>query len=708
MRNQIKYKGEMLAEDSSILKPGGVLYDAKELRADALEANSLQLTVVSESGTIKDFDLNDKVEYFRDGRRRGIYYLQRVTRVGTKSYEIYALSAVGRLMTMRHAGGLYTGETAEKIAREICGDLPVIVESVYASRQVYGWLPYAIGGDGRSARDNLADLLFSIGAWLGTDENGVLRIEKLWNGIASVIDSGRVDARRNAEKTEKPVSAVAVTEHQFVPNTDETELFSGTAEQGKLVIFDAPMHDLSADGFTVLTSGANYAVLSAGTGTLTGQAYTHNTSIVTRAVTAGASENIVAVNDVTLISLVNSSDIAARMADYYAHRVSITVDVNPTLERAGHVVQIYHPWDRQLVTACIASRETKISGLLKSRTSALVNFTPPQPDAAQYYDQRIVLTGSGTWTVPEGVTEACVVLIGQGSPGSPGEDGEAGGGVRLIVTSDEQARGGTWSAPPGDPGKGGKGGLGGEGGKVLVAQVDISAGDSIAYTCGSDAVFGTRSSAEGASSDAGYTDAITGDVYAARGENGIDGAPGGKGGTANANGFTAGETGGSVGEKTGGPGATGLYTHTPEESSFFEGGQTTAYGGGAGGGASVSANGSAPPNSPSAYGGAGADAQAPAAPTKYGTGGHGGHGGGGGGSAGGVWARNGASQYSGTGQGYWAVAPGGAAGKGSLGTAGANSCIIIYLRIRGVGSAGALATNDPAWYLDRLGRRVIV
>ena len=418
--NTVKYKGELLAENERIsTDTPGVLGEYKELRADALEADTLDITVLSESGTIRNFKKNDKVEYFRSGSRVGVYYLQSVTRVGPKLYTLSALSAVGLLIVRPHRGGIYTGQPVAEVVAEICGDIPVLVETVYRGIKLYGWLPIA------SARDSLVQVLFAIGAWLHTDENGTLRVQKLWDGAASIIGPGSVHAANIQVKYLDPVSAVAVTEHQYIAGTEDVTLFEGTAQQGDVIEFDEPAHTLTAEGFTILESGANYAVLSAGTGKLTGKSYVHNRRVVTRTVTEGAAENVEEIADATLVSLVNSSAVAQRMAAYYACREQLTVDVNPAGEHAGHVVSLWNEWDKQQTLACIASRETKISGLLKSRTSALVGFLPPQPESSEYFDERVILTGSGEWTVPEGVTTYTRVLIGGGRGGSSGYRGES-------------------------------------------------------------------------------------------------------------------------------------------------------------------------------------------------------------------------------------------------------------------------------------------
>ena len=128
--------------------------------------------------------------------------------------------------------------------------------------------------------------------------------------------------------------------------------------------------------------------------------------------TAGAVENIKSVTDATLVSLVNSYAVAKRLADYYRCRETITNDIVSGHEKPGHVVSVYHPYDKKMVSACIQSLDTTMSATLKSSMEALVGFTPAHPEAAEYFDERVVLTGSGVWQVPENVTAITAVLIG--------------------------------------------------------------------------------------------------------------------------------------------------------------------------------------------------------------------------------------------------------------------------------------------------------
>lgn len=714
--NTVKYKGELLAEDERIsTDTPGVLGEYKELRADALEADTLDITVLSESGTIRSFKKNDKVEYFRSGSRVGVYYLQSVTRVGPKLYTLSALSAVGLLIVRPHRGGIYTGQTVAEVVAEICGDIPVLVETVYRGIKLYGWLPIA------SARDSLVQVLFAIGAWLHTDENGTLRVQKLWNGTASIIGPGSVHAANIQVKYLDPVSAVAVTEHQYIAGTEDVTLFEGTAQQGDVIEFDEPAHTLTAEGFAILESGANYAVLSAGTGKLTGKSYVHNRRVVTRTVTEGAAENVEEITDATLVSLVNSSAVAQRMAAYYACREQLTVDINPAAEHAGHVVSLWNEWDKQQTLACIASRETKISGLLKSRTSALVGFLPPQPESSEYFDERAVLTGSGSWPVPEGARGLKAILIQAGGGGYSGENGDD------AATPEHTANYGAYKN--GGQANGGAGGLPGVCGKILQIDVNIQGQSLIPYSCGAGGIggiairgegskagyegghttFGDYSSKDGDVSNVGYVDPITGDVYAA--PIATQGIHGGISSGATGTYMDTFVQGDPVVDEDGNTWAAGIPGNQLPRNEVYLGSPSLYIysNAGSGGGAAVGANGGTgyagsvtASTAETGTGGDGANAAANAKiPDCYGSGGYGGHGGGGGGGSGMCSAQ--LDPWDKT----FTVGPLARGGLGGQGGNGAPGCIILYYRRPKLVQSGWLKDKNGKLVLDRLGRRII-
>lgn len=725
----------------------------QSLSCESISADTLTVVVRCDDPSIMSFQKNDAIRFWENDSNASMqtYYLRSIERTGATAYKIVAWSAVGLLATIPHKGGIYTGQTVSEAISDICGAVPVVVKSVFANVKLYGWLPYCqpkTNGQGKSARDNLAQVLFAIGAYLTTDLNGVLHIDSLWDGTASVIQGNRMYLSGGKVGYSDPISAVTVTEHQYVAGTEVKELFSGTAQNGDIITFSEPMHSLSATGFTILESGANYAKISAGTGTLTGKAYIHNTRLITQPVTADAVENIKSVTDATLVSLVNSYAVAKRLADYYRCRETITNDIVSGHEKPGHVVSVYHPYDKKMVSACIQSLDTTMSATLKSSMEALVGFTPAQPESAEYFDAMEILTGSGEWEVPPGVTGYTRVLIGGGDGGWSGLNGANSPSLHeeTLSESNSDARTRYVFIPYSEGGAGGNAGAPGAGGKVLVETiVDAVPGTKIPYNCGKggvggihsasgsaqgaaggDTTMGGSSSAKGTSTDEGYSDSGTGQIFATPGAAGI---PGSKG-----HGF-------SRKDKT--------YVDSPspeivvdgivykpgeDNNASDEGGRgdfrTEPYGyvgwewdGSLGGGAAYGANGgngvanghgSATKTSASvtgSSGGRGADAlPPPKATTQYGKGGAGGNGGGGAGSNGTAIAKQvikiGLSVSNAS---LLATNPApGLGGNGSNGGEGGDGCIILYYRKFGQVKAGPLVQRGGGLFFDRLNKLFIV
>lgn len=740
-----------------------VALDESSLSFDTVSVEVCTKTIGAQLSTLPN---NTPIIVYRGGEIKARFVSSGVSRIGPVTYQLTGRSPMGALTGMVHTGGIYTGQTVEEVVKEICGNIPSLIKSVYAGVKLYGWLPYADGKE-RSARDNLAQVLFAIGAYLRTDLNGFLRIEPLWDGTASLIDVDR-SYTGGTVKYDAPISAVTVTEHQYVAGTEVKELFSGTAQNGDIITFSEPMHSLSATGFTILESGANYAKISAGTGALTGKAYIHNTRLITQPVTAGAAENVKSVTDATLVSLVNSYAVAKRLADYYRCRETITNDIVSGHEKPGHVVSVYHPYDKKMVSACIQSLDTTISATLKSSMEALVGFTPAQPESAEYFDERVVLTGSGEWQVPENVTAITAVLIGGAQGGHCGHGGNPAEAktesyTETILGSLLQRNTDKWALG----GKGGKGGDPGSGGKILQATFDVTPAQKFSFACGvggfgaafdannwantpntpgaegTKTTFGSLDSDSGSVSDIGYTDPVTGEVFAAKGEQGIAGGDGAgmnpdhtdKDRFVPLKSTSVVDEDGHVWEG----GATkvndnGIVLPSAGDEQSFTGDLGEGYCGGAvsyncGSGAAAGANGNpgnaagsfrlvAVPSSGmpktsitvTARGSAsvpGANATlVPRKPAAYGKGGKGGYGGGGDGATGISQTYYGGSK-SGTLNNY----PGSVRTTGSNGAQGGpggDGCIILYYRKPKPVQSGALKTSDGRDLLDALDRRMIV
>jgi hypothetical protein len=152
------------------------------------------------------------------------------------------------------------------------------------------------------------------------------------------------------------------------------------------------------------------------------------------------------------------------------------------------------------------------SGIMKDMPSYFM-----QSSGEHIYEQVVVITQSGTWTAPTGVTRLHIILIGGGQGGQGGQGGDP-----------------FWMHGDGTPGAGGSGGL------VYTADIPINSGQVVPISIGQGGAGGgpapwqqtggdglpggateiwQYSSGDGAPFD-GVVELITGEVYALAGQQG--------------------------------------------------------------------------------------------------------------------------------------------------------------------------------------------
>lgn len=514
--NRLVY-GDLFFTDHEIQE--GEIYETAALLSDALEIGTLQVELYlrdeSKGAALTGFHRNDTLLYYHRDKLRGTYYIEQVERTGKFTYSVTASDALGLLDQSSHMGGIYTGQTVGELVAEIC-NIPYQVQSRFAKIKLYGWLPVA------TRRSNLAQVLFAVGAQAKVDQYGALRIEALWDGVSSAITPDRI-FWGDRVRYEARVTEVSVLEHQYIPGTEEVQLFEGTTQSGDVIQFQEPVHSLEASGFSLLEYGANYARVSAGTGILTGKKYDHTTRDVRQAVTPSDVANVVEVKEATLVSLVNSAAVAERLADYYKFIESMEATVVYDGERPGDVIAFEHPFGGASV-GCVKSASITIGGKLVAQETTAIGYRPTKMEDLEYLDGLEVLTGDGEWIPPEGAENVRAVLIGGGGAGYNGSPGE-----NVDYAYDFNSATGNYSPAQisristsanvfaNSAGKGGAGGAGGVAGKVLEIDYEISGQEKIVYSCGkggaaegqpgSDTVFGAFSSASGDVSGANGLDA---------------------------------------------------------------------------------------------------------------------------------------------------------------------------------------------------------
>ena len=660
-----------------------------------LDSNGKLLVVKADAFDPENFTFGDPLNYYINNGSTlvGKFYVRSVTRVARRVYRFECMSAIGLLTYRGHNGGMYNTTMGNVIA-EIMDDIPYTIDADLADVTVKGPLPKV-----QAARDNLLALLFMSGGAVKKAANGNINFGYIGSGSAKTISDTNLDVSGSISHL-APATRVEVTAHEFhaLPDDEEVVLYDntgGVAANNLVVDFQEPCHDLVADGLTIVSSNANYAIVS-GVGTLTGQKYTHTTSLYALNTGVKAEPNIIQVTDNYLINPGNVANVAKRIAGYYGIAQEVDYLMRVTNERPGDKVTFKDPWDGQQLTGFIKEMNVQLSKRLNANTKIALNWTPG-PFGDSYSNYKIFrasdITGAHRLNIPAAMqgAQALIVLLSGAGGGQGGYNGEAGTAPSGLANYEAMT-----------PGPGGAGGEGGQPGErprfisfyedTLPAYYDNAAigvggaggaADGGLGSDGGDTTLGIYSTQDGTQLIDDYTNFLTGDAYGTLNVAGEAGSAGGVGG-GRGDGYDTASTDGESHVCEDGTVTAGGEMFPAHSFKYKQGSSSRKYrymGGAGGGGAAHGAQGgdaysptdAASENiNTSSTGGAGADAIAPpqAAETQSGRGGHGG--GGGGGASQARYYTDGSSVFT------YGFNVGGAGGSGSVGGQGGDGLIIVY------------------------------
>lgn len=507
------------------------------------------------------------VWYYQNNVLRLRMYVDHVERVSKTDFTVTCVSAIGLLDKQTHLGGLYAGQTVTQVLTDIIGGaVPFSVASDLASVRVYGWLPI------ETKRESIHQVLFAHGANLTKNANGDLYFCFLQQTSVKQIPNSRIFLGGRSTYT-PPSTRIEVVEHSYFQSQyDETvTLFdnsdpTATAAGNTFITFaDAPCYNISASaGLTVNSYGVNWAIIS-GKGVLTGKKYAHQTGLAVRNnPNSTGFEKVVTSKNCTLVSMLTSANVTRRLLSYYASAQKFVVDLVRSNENVGDQVQFVNPFG-ETITGFLGRMDWRVTSLERSQADVVMNYEPTPSGGGGGYSHVAVITASGTWTVPSGVLDITIVLIGGGQGGQGGRNGAAGTAGTGVTSTAGQTK----NSAGGTGGAGGAAGTGGSCGRVFQAMYEVSAGANLSISIGAGGAGGavgggagsnggnttlsgggiSASSANGVVPTNGFYDVINKSTYALAGTGGTAGAAGGAGGNASNN---NGVRGSNVGSRSGG------------------------------------------------------------------------------------------------------------------------------------------------------------
>ena len=579
--------------------------------------------------------------------------------------------------------------------------------------RVYGWIPIC------TKREAIHQLLLSSGFSLKKDSSGNWLFTENQNTISANIPQERIFDNGNIEYS-NTVGEVVLKEHTFIDSEtlgESSESIYSTEDPSSTIYvaeYTKKPSKPTIEGGIIYASTENASLIPGDVVNIIGYPYRHDEKIYSKK-SNNPGGSTISLENVTTITPENSAIMFERLENYYLKTHTCKFDIVKNGEKCGAKYSFINPFNEEDSGFLISSKDS-LSSFTKATCEFLCGYEPVTQDNAYY--NYVILTGSGTWEVPESVFEQDnphirVVLIGGGNGGYSGLAGATGMSAARNQFTTASAGG-----EAGDPGDGGKiydiiinnptawysysAGSGGNGAAITTSTSTHNSGGTGGDSTLTDGT-NTYSSALGSSSESGHINFLTGDRYAGQFK-----LPGWKEiirntkftklqnryGYGGWGGYTSYNTRASDLETKGGNSFRTSANHgynnewdeyDPDNSGNVGGSPGTCYpsgasyesqythGGGQGGGAGIGwkgERGSAATSSKAGNGGKGGDAIwiPPDAldynPLFYGYGGHGGGGGGGGGASG--YTKNGTTGV------------GGQGGYGGCGGRGGDGCIIVY------------------------------
>lgn len=305
--------------------------------SNELSINTLDLTLFNGSGAFSILNPNgvfdvlqhkQKFTVYEDVRQddgqtvahnMGTFYLSDWENSSDTLANFTATDAVGLLDSAPYEGGLYD-TTAAQLAADILAGYDYELEEALRGVTVRGYLP------SKTRRDALQQLAFALGAVVDCSRSDKIRIYRAPTRPSSLITYRR--KWMGSKVTLRPlITGVEVTAHQYLAETEESELFRDTLTPGEhKVSFSSPCSVTGCTGAELLSHGVNSAVVKveqSGEVIVTGHKYQDQQTVVTRQASdlpPNVQDNVLQVTGATLVGTHNAAEIAAHILNYYAGR----------------------------------------------------------------------------------------------------------------------------------------------------------------------------------------------------------------------------------------------------------------------------------------------------------------------------------------------------------------------------------------------------
>ena len=343
---------------------------AARLPAGALEftlhSDEKAFHLLNPQGTFSLLQQSQRLEVTQwvEGKAKApeIYYLQNWENDGEGGIRMKAQDAVGLLDSREFLGGIYEEMSGKALIQEImsAANMECEISGTLADIPLSGWLPLC------SCREALQRTAFALGAAVHGGGEG-LQVEPIEVRPSALIPLAR-KLEGQTTRLRETVTGVDLTLHSWRREGEARELFRETLPAGKhRILLDKPVWGLEISGGSLEKWGPNYADLfleGEGEVTLRGGEYVQGKRIVSVRVPdlpLTQAENVLTVEDATLMAGAQAQEVAQRVLDYYAWRYQSGFTILPGEEEVSRMVIVQHR-NGALLKGYIEAMEIDLTG----------------------------------------------------------------------------------------------------------------------------------------------------------------------------------------------------------------------------------------------------------------------------------------------------------------------------------------------------------
>lgn len=294
-----------------------------------ISINTCDFTLDSKKNIEFSFEERQPISVYFNDELRSTTFVKSAKRKSKNIWNIQGEDYIGLMDTAPYYGGIYSNKNAVELITDIfsVAKIPFVIDESFSDEFVSGYIPYT------TCRDALMQVVFAIDAVVDTSNSDKVKIYALSDEITQTISLNRILQGQNFDD-ETRMTAVEVTAHSYKPIQEKVTIYdakeSGTGDN-IFVKFNEPLHNLTITNGVILSSGNNYAIITANENCILDGLKHEHTTIIKRKnnpfVLSSDVENVISVQNATLVSFNNIDRIVEKCYDYYENTGVINLSI---------------------------------------------------------------------------------------------------------------------------------------------------------------------------------------------------------------------------------------------------------------------------------------------------------------------------------------------------------------------------------------------